>query len=281
MSPLPEPHLHWTEHYVRYGFALIKGVVGPEFMAPALAEAAALLGTDLPPAQWTKAAGHTQHISYKNNNMTVLPTIYDQPKIKEIIGTVLGGWERWSGERMFQLFTNAWNEEAKPELSQQCHIDFVDCPIPILGSGLAFQVSLVKSEPFSGNLTLLPGSHIPVQRALIGNPDLTYPTDLQQFLDGPPWEFVADPGDMVLFHHLVGHNGNVSHAAGRTPRVAIHGHILRDTWLQEVDPANPALSPWERSMAQNGPYRVIRDELAHITAMKAQRRSQPARARAY
>ena len=32
-----------------------------------------------------------------------------------------------------------------------------------------------------------------------------------------PFEFVAEPGDGLFFHHLVGHNGNRNAATNRSP----------------------------------------------------------------
>lgn len=259
MSWTLDQNLHWTDHYVEYGFAVIKGAIGPEFIEPAMEEVKQLLKTDLPPQQWTKAAGHTVHIPYDGSNMTVLPQVYDQRGLRDVIDMMFGSPEQWNGERAFQLFVSSYDETAQAQLSSRGHLDFVRCPVPIFGSGFMFQAALIDAEPFSGNISIYPGSHKAVQRALIEEPDRQWPVDLGQHLEVEPWEFVAEAGDILIFHHLVGHAGNVNHAANRTPRVVIHGQGLRDEWLSELDPTQD-LSPWQRSLATNGAYRTIRDE---------------------
>ena len=143
-----------------------------------------------------------------------------------------------------------------------------------------FQVSLVKTEPFSGNITIYPGTHKKVQRVLADNPDLQYRTDpiIQELLEAEPFEFVAEPGDVLLFHHLVGHQGNLSHAAGRSPRVALHCQASCENWLREIDPAAQNLSPWERSLAfTGGTYRTRRDEEEWVREFAKTRVSKPER----
>lgn len=251
--------LHWTDHYVEYGFAVIKNAIGPEFIEPAMSEVKHLLKTDLPPQRWTKAAGHTVHLPYDGSNMTVLPQVYDQPGLRNIIDTMFGSPDQWNGTRAFQLFVSSYDEAAAAAISSRGHIDFVRCPVPIFGSGFMFQASLIDAEPFSGNITIYPGTHKTVQKALIEDPDRQYPQDLQPLLDAEPFEFVAEAGDVLVFHHLVGHAGNNNHAANRTPRVVIHGQGLRKEWLRELEPSQH-LSPWQRSLATNGAYRTRRDE---------------------
>lgn len=264
--------MHWTDHYVEYGFAVLRGVVGREFTDPALAEVRRLINKPWGPlTDWNKADVPTRVDSSGSN--PVLSQIYDQPGIQEIIRTMFAPGDQWNGERAFQLFINPFDPDAKQALSPEGHLDFVRSPIPIFGSGFMFQVSLVRSEPFSGNLTIYPGTHKKVQAELVKNPDLQYPVhaELVRHLSADPYEFVAEPGDVCIFHHLVGHNGNPSHASGRSPRVTLHCQGLCVNWLQEVDPAAKGMSPWRRSLAfTGGPYRVVEDELQKITNYRAQ-----------
>jgi hypothetical protein len=268
--------LSWTDHYVEHGFAVIKGAVGPGFIEPALAEVCELMGNNLPPDQWT-IANTAQRSPRPVNELRFLPQIYDQPCIKNIFEGMFGSASQWDGQRLFQLFVSPFSPDAKAEISPMGHIDFVDAPVPIFGSGFMFQVSLVQSEPFSGNITIYPGSHKLVQRALAEDPERRYPADLQQYLECEPFEFVAEPGDVLLFHHLVGHAGNANHAAGRSPRVVLHCQGNRKTWMRELNPKKPGLTPWERSLAFIGrPYRTRFDELEWITDFRKQRQKQPA-----
>jgi hypothetical protein len=264
-------NMHWTDHYVEYGFAVIKNVVGPEFINPALSEIRRLIKNDLPLNQWNKQNAPTRVDGSGDN--PVLAQVYDQPGIQEIIKTMFGHEDHWNHERAFQLFINPFDPDARQVLSDRGHLDFVRTPIPIFGSGFMFQVSLVRSEPFSGNLTIYPGSHKPVQAALAKNPDLFYPDsqEIVQAITCEPYEFVAEPGDVCVFHHLVGHNGNPSHATGKSPRITLHCQGLCENWLQEIDPSAKGMSPWRRSLAfTGGPYRVVEDELQKILRYKKQ-----------
>lgn len=264
--------LHWTDHYVEYGFAVIKRVVGDEFIKPALEEVRRLRNAaDAPFNQWT-AKPHSCHMPYDGKSMPVLASVYDQPGVRGVIDTMFASRDAWNGERAFQLFVSAYDVEAKQVVSPVGHLDFVHCPIPSVGSGFMFQVSLINSEPFSGNLSLYPGGHKKVQKYLIENPDAQYPEDptIVSYMHGEPYEFVAEAGDMVLFHHLIGHNGNPNHAANRTPRIVIHGQGLLKEWPREVDPDRPRYGPWERSMATNGKHRTRKPELEWITEWRAE-----------
>lgn len=267
---------HWTDHYVDHGFAVLRGAVGLDYVREAMAEIQAMLGHNLPLNQWTPKNCPTR--SRKPvSEMPVLTRIYDQPGIRAMIDTMFGSPDQWNGDRQFGLFLNPYDENAKPELSPEGHIDFVKCPVPILGSGFMFQVALSTNEPFSGNITIYPGTHKLIQRALSQNPDLQYPTDLQRYLKADPFEFVAQPGDVLVFHHLVGHAGNCSHSANRLPRVVLHCQGLRKTWLHEIDPATLGLSPWERSLAfAGGKFRVRQDELEWILNFKREREKEKA-----
>ena len=87
-----------------------------------------------------------------------------------------------------------------------------------------------------------------------------------------PFEFVAEPGDVMLFHHLVLHAGNANHAANRSPRVVIHAQALHRYWLQQSygDPTN--CSPWERSLSLNGEWRPPWSEQKRIEDFRAQKK---------
>ena len=276
-----DPSLHWTDHYVEYGFAVLKNLVTRDYAERALAHVARVLGTNLPPRQWTRetvralGGGDSGRITIQREQANaaglLLEQVYDQPGVRSIIDTMFGSPDHWSGERLWLAFVSAYNPDAPAEIAPRGHIDFPRQPIPIFGSGFMFQVSLIDSEPFSGNMTVYPGTHKLVQRRVIEDHDWRYPRDWAQIPDVEPFEFVAEAGDALLFHHLIAHEGNVSRAANRTPRVALHCQGLRKTWLTEVDPANRNLSPWERSLATNGAYRLDYDEKGALEAFYRQR----------
>ncbi|MCC7192876.1 MAG: hypothetical protein IT444_08860 [Phycisphaeraceae bacterium] len=270
--------MHWADHYVEYGFAVIKGVVGPEFIDPALAEVCRLLDHEnLPLKQWTKENTPTRS-PVPISEFKVCNAIYDQPGIRRIIDTMFGSPDQWNGQRAWQLFVTPYDTDTKAELSKGGHIDFVETPIPTFGSGFMFQVSLVKSEPFSGNITILPGTHKLVQMELAKHPEIFFPSNpfFNNIFDVEPFEFVAEPGDVLLFHHLVGHSGNNNHATNRSPRITLHCQGLRKEWMKEIDPSAKGLSPWQRSLAfTGGPHRLKRDEEQWIMEYQKTRKTKP------
>lgn len=258
MRQLPEPDLHWTDHYVKYGFAVIRGLVNRQYIDRALAEVVRIVDYDKPVHEWTTgepSPERQKRITEASNN-AVLAEIYDQPELRACIDEMFGSPDDFNNERQFKLFVNVYNESAKAAVATDGHIDFVKTPVPLLGSGFMFQVCLSPSDEFGGNITIYPGTHIPIQKAVIDNPDWRYPDDADCIPVVEPFEFVAEPGDVLLFHHLVYHSGNACHGANRRPRIALHCQALRHDWLEEVDPQDPTLSPWARSMAQNGPIYV-------------------------
>jgi ectoine hydroxylase-related dioxygenase (phytanoyl-CoA dioxygenase family) len=273
----------WTDHYVDQGFCVIKEVVGSDFIEPAIEEIRGRMEHRLPLREWTTQNTATR-LRAPAEGYRQLPLIYDQPGIRTIIETMFGVGE-WNEKRHFQVFITPYDESIEtPAVSRRGHVDFVRCPIPVFGSGFVFQVSLVQSEPFSGNITIYPGSHKKVQRALAQNPDLQYAHDevFDKLLDAEPFEFVAAPGDVLLFHHLVGHSGNSNHAVGRSPRLGLHCQANRKSWLREIDPGRPDLTPWERSLSfTGGPYRTRRDEEEWVTEFAKTRTTKPKLAEAY
>jgi ectoine hydroxylase-related dioxygenase (phytanoyl-CoA dioxygenase family) len=268
----------WTEYYIDQGYVILKNVFGDEFIKPALAQVRRLVGHDLPMEQWTKENTKVSHLP-RNNQFDVLDQVYDQPGVRKIIDTMFAPTDVWNGDRAYQLFITAFDEGAKPVTSDCGHIDFVSAPVPVMGSGFMFQASLVKSEPFSGNLTVYPGTHKLLQKMLRENPELQWPDHkpMAEALRCPPLEFVAEPGDVILFHHLVGHAGNSNHAAHRLPRCVLHCQGLRKVWPREIDPASGPMSPWERSVLPQGVrFRAPKDELEAINAWKEKKQKQKA-----
>lgn len=248
--------MHWTDHYAKWGFAVVKNVVGQPFIEAALAEVRTRPGGEKPLTEWLQTDGVTGHFPYTGKNHPVLATVYDQPGVRKVIDEMFGSPDVWNGERAFQLFVTGFNPEGKQELSPKGHIDFVRCPIPLLGSGFMFQLSLVKTEPFGGNITLYPGTHKQVQKCILDDETWRYPDGIDQ-IDAPDiFEFVADAGDMLLFSHLILHAGNYNHATHKSPRCCIHAQGLAKEWLDGIDPNEPNISPWKRSLAVNGAFKT-------------------------
>ena len=188
--------------------------------------------------------------------------VYDQPGMRAAIDELFGSSEGWDGLRNYYLFVKPYEPDGEPVLETTGHVDFGGKLVPILYRGFKFMVSLVETEPFSGNFSVFPGSHTTALETMMKDPDLVSQSGAFEQVRRPhePYEFIAGPGDVIFFHHLVFHAGNPSHSANRRPRVALTGEAYGARWLTEIDPEAPNLSPWERSLAVAGPYSVQHDE---------------------
>ena len=269
-----DPSLPWVEHYVEYGFAVREGLLDREFVEDALAAAVELIGAGLPLDEWTvdnvkpliervqlPTRGPEGALLDPSCPQAILSRIYDQPRLRRAIGELFGPRFPLNDDRYFLLMVKPRDPRAAPGLLPSGHIDFSrNAPIPILGSGTMFQVSLVDKEPGGGNLTVWPGTHQDVMRHVVADPDWRYPKDWADIPEDEPFEFVGEAGDVIFFHHLVAHNGNP--CTTRMPRISLHCHALVDEWLTEIDPAAPNLSPWERSLACGGAFHIRKDEAA-------------------
>lgn len=252
-----EAGLHWTDHYVKYGFAVRRGLVDRAFCDEALLRAREIIENDLPLREWDTSNAKTLHRPFYEGATPPEPVfdrVMDQPRLRAEIDELFGGPGEWNGERNYYLFLKAYQEDAKPSLAPMGHIDFTTPPIPALYRGFTFQLSLIDSEPFSGNLTVYPGTHKTVQKRLMETDGMEFRSGQAPMEVPDPFEFVADAGDVIFVHHLIQHSGNNSHSANRVPRVALHGEAFRDAWLESIDPNEPGMSPWKRSLAFNGAY---------------------------
>jgi len=265
--------LHWTEHFAQYGFAVRRGLVGRDYCERALAEVRRLTDNDLPLQEWSTENTKVLHRPFYQGATPpepVLEQIFEEPGVRAAIEELYGGPGHWNEARNFYIFLRPYNPQSQAKLSPRGHIDFGNQPVPPLYRGFTFQVALHDTEPFSGNLTIYPGTHKTVQQRLIEEPELQYASGNADVPMPEPFEFVAQAGDVLFMHHLVCHSGNESHDAIRTPRVALHCEAFRDEWLGTIDPSRPDLSPWERSLAFNGYY----EEPAAVKEYQVQKRDE-------
>ena len=188
-----------------------------------------------------------------------IDSVYDQPGVRRMIDTIFRSPDAWSGERAAAAFLCVYHAENKAEIADFGHVDFVKVRIPVLGNALVMQCSLIDTEPFSGNITIYPGWHKILQKVLLERPDYWYSDDGSENNEWrrlmprvEPYEFVAEAGDVLLMHHLVGHAGNANAAKNHTPRVVIHAQVINKTWPNAIDATRKDLSPWERSLTCNG-----------------------------
>jgi hypothetical protein len=152
----------------------------------------------------------------------------------------------------YTLWLNPYNPTARASFRPLGHIDSGD---PY--RGISFQISLIDTEPFGGNMTVFPGSHKVLHRVLLEHPE-------QAGVGGsfvevarplPPYEFVAEAGDVLLVHHLAFHSGNPAHSAGKVPRVALRAEAFRPAGMAGVEPGREGASAFERSLGHHRAFR--------------------------
>tara|TARA_B100000809_G_scaffold220448_1_gene228181 strand:- start:675 stop:1556 length:882 start_codon:yes stop_codon:yes gene_type:complete len=258
--------LHWTDHFVEHGFAVLKGLVDTTYCKEAIERVKELFDDPRPLDQWTVEKPGIHHESFRGDRSDpILRKVFDLPDLRAAVATMHGGPEHWNNRETFYIFVKPYDPDAKAALSDKGHIDFGEKHIPILYRGCAIFLALTDTEPFSGNTMLWPGTHRIIQKKLIEEPTTQQPSAFFEELNANksvPYEFVAQAGDVMFMHHLTLHAGNNSHSANHKPRVALLADAWRDQWLTEVDPATPNLPPWQRSLALNGAYKTIYDERA-------------------
>ena len=265
--------MDWTDHFVEYGFAVRKGLVDRAFCDEAIEQVRRIVGDDRPLDRWTVQKPGQQFGIYFfqdpgrtgwTEQNPVLEKVYDHRRLRAAVKQLYGDSGDWDGVRNYYVFLNPHNPDGKAELSTGGHIDFGGQPIPILYRGFTFQVALLDTVPFSGNISIFPGTHKTIMKMLIDDPDITSNGSFDEVAASvEPYEFVAEAGDVMFMHHLVVHSTNPCHSSRRTPRIPIHAESFRAKWLTVIDPDKPNLSPWERSLAHHGFYEVQRDEARH------------------
>jgi len=263
----------WTEHFSEYGFAVLRDLVDRDYCDDALAEVRRLTDNDLPLHEWTTENTKLLHRPFYEGSTApepVLERIFEQPRLRDAVEALYGGPGHWNEARNFYIFLRPYNPTGSQKLAPRGHIDFGNQPVPILYRGFTFQIALNDTEPFSGNLTIYPGTHKLVQKKLIDHPQQQYQSGNADVPMPEPFEFVAQAGDVLFMHHLVCHAGNDSHAANHSPRVALHCETFRDEWLRAIDPSRTDLSPWERSLAHNGYF----EELAEVEEYQMTKRNE-------
>jgi hypothetical protein len=265
--------LPWHEHFVKYGFAVLRNQIDPAWCAAALERIRHRHvegpGKDLPFNEWTTK---NVRLAPKTPGDYLLDRVYDHPNVRKIIATMFGTEEvgppnlaAWNGQIDYQIFLNPFNPDAQPKPLWGGHIDFGGNVIPAFGDAFVMQVALHETEPFGGNITVVPGSHKLVQERAIRNPLTQYPYDFDDFPFTEPYEFVAKPGDVFLMQHLMFHSGNPCVGATHKPRIALHCQVHRGAFLTKADPADPTNPPWVRSFTLNGYHEDPNDEQRYIT----------------
>jgi hypothetical protein len=223
--------LDWGEHYLRYGFCRLRGLIEAEAVDAALTEVRELVGDPRPLEEWTADRPGQRYSVHYAGELPALDALLESPRLHAALERFFGslGFGFGSSEpddpdrRRLALWLNPFDPDALPRLHGRGHIDSGRPD-----RGVAIHVALAASEPFSGNTTYVPGSHLTLQRWLQEHPDPQWPggTYPEVTRELAPWEFVAEAGDVVFAHHLLFHSGNPSHAVERRPRIAIRQEVF-------------------------------------------------------
>lgn len=258
--------LHWTDHFVEHGFAVVRGLVDPTFCAEAVERIKVLVDDPRPLDQWTVEKPGTFYEKFSlDKSDPVLRKIYDQRPLMDAVHAMHGDPDGWNGKERFYFFVKPYDPAAETKTDYKWHIDFNKQFIPIFFRGFSFFALLTDNEPYCGNTIVWPGTHRTIQKQLMDDPTTEQPSEFFEALQRnlpEPYEFIGKAGDVMFVHHLLYHAGSDSRSVNRIPRLALVATTWRDKWVTEIDPATPNLSPWLRSLALNGAYKATYDERA-------------------
>ena len=253
----PDEARGWEDHYVEHGFCVLRGLIDGVTCGAALDEVRRLIDESRPLADWDSIRPGQRHTVYYYGQARAIDKLIEHPSLASILRTFFGSRSFHFGStndanpdrRRFALWVNPYDAGARQRLLPMGH---VDSGSPCRGT--AIQIALAPTRPFSGNTTFFPDSHRELQRWIEehkGEVDASWPGSVYPELRRPlpPWEFVAEPGDVVLSHHFLFHSGNPSHADDRSPRVSVRVEVFPEHPLDEESLTSAEGTAFERSLA--------------------------------
>lgn len=222
-----KPILSAEEHerFIREGYCVFKRAVPPKTMAAAVRvlESGALPDRNAP----VRA-----HASIPELAACLTPKVYQA--VAELMGAA------YPYDRHRRLVDKARPHE--PGRRWDPPLSHTDNDYPTLMPdvwAVGFFIFLTKVEPKGGGFMVYPGSALRYRRLLARAPGCLRVRDSVVEEKGPWLEFLAEPGDVLLFHHLLGHSASVN-VACPTTRHALLGHFGPD----------PRLLPGEKPFAR-------------------------------
>jgi hypothetical protein len=257
-----DPDLEWTEHYVRYGFGVVRQVVGHDFCGELLQDVRRLVGDERPLNDWTVAAPGQKYAVAYCGQYPAFDRLFEHPALDLHLSQLFGrsGYVYQStaatdpNRRRLAIWVNPYDPDGRPRISRFGHID---SGTPY--RGLSFQLCLADTEPYSGNTALFSGTHAVAHQAVLRRPDLAdRPGALLSEIrtDAAPFEFVANAGDVVFVHHSLVHSGNPSHSKSRLPRIVLRAEVFPRIPLTYLNPHDPENSAWKRSFPVAEPTEI-------------------------
>ena len=203
----PQDHQHFLEH----GYVVVKNVLPPETIAAALAvlEAGAHSGQ--------VGGADYQGVRGDAVNACITDTIHEA--IADLFGPDYPFVRARQADDMPRVYQpdSGWPPP-------RAHIDDDYPTLMPNGWAVGLFVFLTPVQSHGGAFVLFSGSYRRYQELISADPDAIVQLVSAPENAGEPQEFLADPGDILLFHHLMGHAGsnNVSDPSTR--------HALLSRW---------------------------------------------------
>jgi len=203
----PEDHRHFLEH----GYVVVKNAVPPETLLAALAA--------LEAGAYSGSVGGADYRAVQGEAVSACITDTAHEAIAELFGAGRPFDRVRHGDDMPRPY--------KPGADWPAPRAHIDDDYPTLmpnGWAVGLFVFLTPVRPHGGAFVVFPGSHRRYQEALAATPGGILGAVAGRDLAGDPEEFLAEPGDILLFHHLLGHTGSENVADPRTR------HALLSRW---------------------------------------------------
>ncbi len=201
----PEDH----DFFLRNGYLILKRVVPPELIAPAVA--------------FLEGAAYEGEVSGSDD----CPLSHEDLKAcltKDVFRAV---GEIFGEEYPFPHDQNASDmpRPHTPDLpweSQRVHVDDDYPTLMPAGWALGLFLFLTPVKSKGGAFRYAPGSPIRYREAGINGPEALSDLASRPPLSGEVLELLAEPGDVLLFHHLMGHSGTNNVSDPQTRHALLH-----------------------------------------------------------
>jgi len=207
------------ESFIERGYALIRGVVPPELVA------AAVKALEAP----APAGAPKKRFDIPEVAACLTPDV--QRAVEELAGGPC------TITRRFRDMARR-HEPGTPPQAPVSHTDNAHPVVMPDGFSVGAFIFLTRGTPGSGCFVVFPGSHKEYRRRLALDADSLRLLDNVTHENGKSEEVLVEPGDLLLFHHLLGHSGSTNRLSPVT-RHALLG------WLHADGRVAPGAKPLE------------------------------------
>lgn len=210
----PEDHRHFLEQ----GYVVLKRAVPPDVIAAAVAS--------LEEGDYQGTPGAAGYRAVRSRNAEACMTDTIQDAIGELFGPEYPYARARHGDDMPRPF-----QPQREWPTPHAHVDD-DYPTFLpAGWAVGVFVFLTPVRPQGGAFVVFPGSPRRYQQAMSATPSAITSLARDPAITGGWEEFLAEPGDALLFHHLMGHSGSDNVSDPRTRHALLsrwhpHGRIV-------------------------------------------------------